>query len=301
MTAPDSTAVRVALWRALHLLADPAPHVLPDEIGLRLAAPPEDWRQRPDMDLTFTARVRASVVARARFTEDAVAASGAEQHVLLGAGLDSYAQRVPGVRVFEVDQPETVEWKRRRLTELGLPRPEQVPVDFERDESWLEALIAAGFDPGRRPATVQRGVTPGGPHLGAVPRRSSRDRAVVRDRRMDLEQGFTGVLHAEHVLADDLTGAPRFGPGQLEGDRHDAVLVFGAGHSAQKQTGMALLLGVRLRVALEGGTELRRPGQELTRRRVAPHPLAQRVHEADQLPLLGRQDQCLTISPSRRR
>jgi O-methyltransferase involved in polyketide biosynthesis len=41
------------------------------------------------MDLTFTARVRASVVARARFTEDAVAASGAEQHVLLGAGLDS--------------------------------------------------------------------------------------------------------------------------------------------------------------------------------------------------------------------
>jgi hypothetical protein len=35
--APDSTAVRVALWRALHVQVDPPPHVLEDEIGLRLA------------------------------------------------------------------------------------------------------------------------------------------------------------------------------------------------------------------------------------------------------------------------
>ncbi|NBH05197.1 SAM-dependent methyltransferase, partial [Amycolatopsis sp. SID8362] len=27
MTAPDSTAVRTALWRALHVAADPPPHV----------------------------------------------------------------------------------------------------------------------------------------------------------------------------------------------------------------------------------------------------------------------------------
>ena len=36
--APDGTAVRVALWRAMHVLLDPPPHVLEDEIGLRLAA-----------------------------------------------------------------------------------------------------------------------------------------------------------------------------------------------------------------------------------------------------------------------
>ena len=35
--APDSTAVRVALWRALHVQVDPPPHVLVDDIGLRLA------------------------------------------------------------------------------------------------------------------------------------------------------------------------------------------------------------------------------------------------------------------------
>jgi hypothetical protein len=40
--APDSTAVRVALWRAMHLQVDPPPHVIEDEIGLRLASV---WRR----------------------------------------------------------------------------------------------------------------------------------------------------------------------------------------------------------------------------------------------------------------
>jgi len=47
--APDNTAARVALWRALHVAIDPAPHVLEAEIGLRLLAPEKDWRQRGDM------------------------------------------------------------------------------------------------------------------------------------------------------------------------------------------------------------------------------------------------------------
>ena len=39
---PDPTAVRVALWRALHLLVDPAPHVINDDIGAQLAAPADE-------------------------------------------------------------------------------------------------------------------------------------------------------------------------------------------------------------------------------------------------------------------
>ena len=39
--APDSTAARVALWRALHVEIDPPPQVLEDEIGLKLLAPDE--------------------------------------------------------------------------------------------------------------------------------------------------------------------------------------------------------------------------------------------------------------------
>src|SRR5215469_10476413 len=92
--APDSTAVRVALWRALHLQVDPPPHIFEDEVGLKLAAPDEGWHRRPDMDPHFTQLFRASIVARARFIEDLVveqASRGAAQYVILGAGLDTFA------------------------------------------------------------------------------------------------------------------------------------------------------------------------------------------------------------------
>ena len=108
---PDSTAARVALWRALHVQIDPPPHVLEDEVGLRLLAPGDGWRRRPDMDPQGTRRSRASIVARARFIEDLVAEQagrGVRQYVILGAGLDTFAQRRPELasrlRVFEVDR-----------------------------------------------------------------------------------------------------------------------------------------------------------------------------------------------------
>jgi hypothetical protein len=70
--APGSTAERVALWRALHVEVDPPPHVLEDQIGLKLLAPGKAWRRRGDMDPQFTRPFRASIVARARFIEDLV-------------------------------------------------------------------------------------------------------------------------------------------------------------------------------------------------------------------------------------
>ena len=67
---PDNTAVRTALWRALHLKVDAEPLLLEDEIGLKLIAPNDDWQQRPDMK--FTKRLQASIIARARFIEDLI-------------------------------------------------------------------------------------------------------------------------------------------------------------------------------------------------------------------------------------
>lgn len=160
---PDSTAARVALWRAVHVQADPSPHVFEDEVGLQLLAPGEGWRNRPDMHPDGTKPFRASIVARARFMEDLVveqAGCGVRQYVILGAGLDTFAQRRPEVAssmlVFEVDQPGPQAWKRRRLIELGYGIPEWlrfVPVDFEAGDAWWERLAAAGFDPAL-PATV---------------------------------------------------------------------------------------------------------------------------------------------------
>ncbi|CAJ0871080.1 class I SAM-dependent methyltransferase [Ralstonia flatus] len=167
--SPDSTAARVALWRALHVHSDAPPHVLEDEVGLKLLAPEPGWQQRGDMDPQFTRPFRASIVARARFIEDLViehAGRGWTQYVILGAGLDSFAQRRPDVAsrmtVFEVDQPGPQGWKRQRLAELGFGVPQWlrfVPVDFEARESWQEALVAAGFDASRPAIVVSTGVS----------------------------------------------------------------------------------------------------------------------------------------------
>jgi methyltransferase (TIGR00027 family) len=165
---PDSTAVRVALWRALHVLVDPPPHVIDDQIGLQLADPGPDWRHRPDMNEYATPGVRASIVARARFVEDLVAEQaerGVGQYVLLGAGLDTFAQRRPEIAsrltVFEVDQPGPQAWKKRRLDELGFGTPEWlrfVPVDFETD-SWWDRLVASGFDVSKPAVVASLGVS----------------------------------------------------------------------------------------------------------------------------------------------
>jgi len=161
--APDSTAVRVALWRALHVEVDAPPHIIEDEIGLQLADPPKDWRNRLDMHPQGTRPFRMSIVARARFIEDLVieqAHRGVRQYVILGAGLDTFAQRRPeiasGLRVFEVDRPGPQAWKRQRLIDLGFGIPDSlrlVPVDFETGGSWTEQLATAGFD-AKQPAVV---------------------------------------------------------------------------------------------------------------------------------------------------
>ena len=166
---PDSTAVRVALWRAMHVQVDPPPHVLEDEIGLKLAAPDEGWRRRPDMDPDATRYFRASIVARARFIEDIVidhAGRGVGQYLILGAGLDTFAQRRPEVasrlRVFEVDRPGPQAWKRQRLIELGFGIPEWlrfVPVDFEGGDNWWQRVASAGLDAGRPAIVASTGVS----------------------------------------------------------------------------------------------------------------------------------------------
>jgi methyltransferase (TIGR00027 family) len=168
-SGPESTAARVALWRALHVQADPPPHVFTDDVGLALLAPGDGWRSRDDMAPQFTRPFRASIVARARFTEDLVveqAGRGVGQYVILGAGLDSFAQRRPEIasrlRVFEIDRPGPQAWKRRRLVELGFGVPDWlhfVPVDFERGASWWDGLAAAGFDAGKPAVVVSTGVS----------------------------------------------------------------------------------------------------------------------------------------------
>ncbi len=105
---------------------------------------------------------------RTRVIDDAVrefAARGGRQVVLLGAGFDCRALRLPalaGARVFEVDHPATQRHKRATLEKLGAASPATyVTWDFEaRPMAELPAaLTAAGHDPTAPTLTIWEGVT----------------------------------------------------------------------------------------------------------------------------------------------
>ena len=92
---------------------------------------------------------------------------GATQLVILGAGLDARALRLPELRkliTYEIDHPATQGYKRSRLQaadsggdgSAGSVR--FVPVDFQR-ESFAGALAAAGHDPARKTFWIWEGVT----------------------------------------------------------------------------------------------------------------------------------------------
>ena len=163
---PDSTALRTALWRALHVQIDEKPHIIEDEIGFKLIKPEKNWQERPDMK--YTQRLRASIVARARFIEDLAKEQiekGLKQYVLLGSGLDSFAQRnakiSSSIDIYEIDQSDTLTWKEERLIENGYKISENlhfVPVDFETS-SWWDELLKKDFNIHQKTFVSCTGVT----------------------------------------------------------------------------------------------------------------------------------------------
>jgi methyltransferase (TIGR00027 family) len=90
---------------------------------------------------------------RTRFFDDhllAACEAGCRQVVLLGAGLDTRAFRLPwapGVRLFEVDLPEVLAFKESVLAErAALPACERVTIPTDLRGDWSPALAASGLD-----------------------------------------------------------------------------------------------------------------------------------------------------------
>ena len=102
------------------------------------------------------------MVARTVAIDDALRSVQSPQVVILGAGLDGRAWRMPELRdrvVFEVDHPDSQRTKRERSASLSpVARDIRfVPVDFERDRL-DDALAAAGHDPARATTWIWEGV-----------------------------------------------------------------------------------------------------------------------------------------------
>ena len=88
--------------------------------------------------------------------------AGIKQAVILASGLDARAYRLPwpaGTVVYEVDQPQVIEFKSRTLAELGAaPTAERCAVAIDLREDWPAALRAAGFDPAQPTAWSAEGL-----------------------------------------------------------------------------------------------------------------------------------------------
>jgi methyltransferase (TIGR00027 family) len=110
---------------------------------------------------------RGTVAVRTRYIDDRLGEAirrGVEQVVILGAGFDSRAYRIPGIaraRVFEVDHPATQAEKRRRLGRRYPTLPPHVtlvPVDFTTDT--LDATLpSAGYRTDATTFVILEGVT----------------------------------------------------------------------------------------------------------------------------------------------
>jgi methyltransferase (TIGR00027 family) len=155
---PSRTAYGVALSRAAHQVWD-SPKVLDDALALPLVGATGRATidsSRGGMDGRIARRMRAFVVARARFADEELAqayAAGVRQCVVLGAGLDTLAYRnqLPGLTVYEVDQPGTQAWKLSQLHAAGIGIPGSVrfvPLDLSRQDLGA-ALVASGVDKGQ--------------------------------------------------------------------------------------------------------------------------------------------------------
>jgi methyltransferase (TIGR00027 family) len=176
MRTPEAiigSAETVAFARALAAL-DPDPSLrCPDDLACRLingsmrAMLQDAPALRKRLDQSFPG-VYAFHIARTKFTDQVLVeelGQGAEQIVILGAGLDTrafrFAHLLSGVRVYELDFPGNQRQKLQRIEEAGLDIPESVaylPIDFVR-EDLADILECAGFRPDRRSVFVWDGVS----------------------------------------------------------------------------------------------------------------------------------------------
>jgi methyltransferase (TIGR00027 family) len=166
-----STATMVAAQRAISnregLIDDPYAEPLVRAVGLDFVNRALDGEiDLEDVDPRFNLRRAAEGMAvRTRhfdrlFTDAAEA--GVRQAVILAAGLDARAYRLAwpkGTTVFEIDQPEVVEFKTRTLGDLGAqPRADRRTIAVDLRNDWPKALLDNGFNPEQPTAWTAEGL-----------------------------------------------------------------------------------------------------------------------------------------------
>ncbi len=156
-----ATATAVAASRATAsqgpgaLLDDPWAEPLVRAVGLDTFVKVVDGHLGADDDPLLNRRaMNEQIAVRTRFFDDfftSATESGIRQAVILASGLDTRAYRLPwpdGTVVYEIDQPQVIEFKTRTLGDLGAePTAHRRTVSIDLRDDWPTALREAGFDP----------------------------------------------------------------------------------------------------------------------------------------------------------
>ena len=173
-----ATATMVAAARAMAtkterpLINDPYAEPLVRAVGLELFTKlatgelsPADLEDESDGSPAGVQRMTDNMAVRTKFFDeffiDATNA-GIRQAVILASGLDARAYRLPwpdGTTVYEIDQPQVIEFKSRTLVELGAqPTAYRRAVAIDLRDDWPAALRAAGFEPDQPSAWSAEGL-----------------------------------------------------------------------------------------------------------------------------------------------
>jgi methyltransferase (TIGR00027 family) len=167
-----ATATGVAASRALaskqpdHLIDDPFADPLVKAVGLDYCNRMADGELTFDDDPLFNiGRMCEQIAVRTRFFDDfftEATNAGLRQAVILASGLDTRAYRLKwpsGTVVFEVDQPQVIDFKTRTLADLGAaPSADRRTVAIDLRDDWPTALRDNGFDPAVPTAWIAEGL-----------------------------------------------------------------------------------------------------------------------------------------------
>jgi methyltransferase (TIGR00027 family) len=169
-----ATATMVAASRALAsqgpdaLLDDPLAEPLVRAVGLMPFVRLIDGEINLDDDPLLNRKKRAEqITVRTRFFDDfftAAADAGVRQAVILASGLDTRAYRLPwpaGTTVYEIDQPQVIDFKTETLADLGAaPTAQRRAIGIDLRDDWPAALRAGGFDADQPTAWSAEGLLP---------------------------------------------------------------------------------------------------------------------------------------------